>query len=337
MIVDCEESRRALGGVAPAGPKAAPDLFPAAPGDDFVRALWVACGLPGAPLQVSAAAAADLPADGWHAVIVSRGGTASPYDALRALTSRGEALPGPVACLTLDGGCLQGQHGRRWAALPGNLHLSVALPCDLDAARCAPSLPMLPGVALAEAAIAMTGPHADTGARPGLKWVNDLVLAEADGSWRKVGGVLTAARTTGARISTVFLGLGLNLVAAPPLPSDPFALPPAALAGRLPAGAVPTLGAAAGIVLARVRERLALLATAGPAGLVAAYRNHALVLGREVAVWAADAGRDGSDPGPPRRRGTVVDILPDLALVLAGQPEPVREGRLRLADPPAIP
>ncbi len=335
MFVDCDDSLAFAGGVG--GPEALVALSGVAPAEDrFAVALWRACGQAGPPLRVATGATGPLPGPGWRELLVCRAAGLSPYTALRELTAAGEALPGPVACLTLGGDGLHGQHGRAWVAVRGNLHLSVAMPCDLEAALCAPSLPMLAGVALAEAAEDLAGAEAALGAGLGLKWVNDLVAGSDTEGWRKLGGVLTALRTSGPRVTTVFAGLALNLAVAPPLPPDPFALPAAALADAVRPGPPPTLAAAALAVLARLRERLAALAANGPAGLVDAYRARSIVLGREVAVWDAAARLAGTAPVPsPRRRGLVTGILPDLGLLLDGQDEPVRDGCLRLAGEPA--
>lgn len=334
MIVDYADSLTALTGAEARGAlhhlsQRSPDRAEA-----FAADLWAACGHDAPPLAVDPQATADLPGPGWAALLVARGGRVSPYAALRDLTGRGAALPGPVACLTLAGGRLEGQHGRAWVGLPGNLHLSVAMPCDLAAAGCGPSLPMLPGVVLVEAVADWIGAPAARRAGLGLKWVNDVVCDDGAGGWRKIGGVLTAARADGPRITTVFFGLALNLAVSPDLHSGPFTLPAAALATVAP-GVAPGVGVAARDILARLRERLADLAAAGPDALVSAYRQHSVLLGREVDIWDATArDRDDGAAGPPCRSGVVSGIRPDLGLELADQPEPVREGSLRPARRP---
>lgn len=334
MFIDYAASLTALAGQAPPGCLTALPDDPVTAADLFAVALWRTCGHQGLPMRVAPSATAGLPGPGWSAFLVGGNVGRSQFAALRDLTAAGPALPGAVACLALGGAGLQGQHGRRWQAAPGNLHLSVAMPCDLDAARCGPSLPMLPGVALAEAAADLVGADAATRAGLGIKWVNDLVAGDGAGSWRKLGGVLTAMRTNGARVTAVFCGLALNLDVAPALAPDPFALPAGALRDVAPTGDLPRplLAAAVAAVLARLHGRLAALGAEGPGGLVEAYRARSVILGREVAVWDAAAREPGAAAGgEPRRRGVVVGIRPDLALDLEGQAEPVRDGCLRLA------
>lgn len=341
MIVDEPASLAALGARAGAG-ALAPLGAPATARDEFTARLWAACAAAGPGWRVAPEAAAVLAPPGWDEILVCGRVGRSPYLALREVASDRIGLPGPVACLTLGGGGLEGQHGRRWCAEPGNLHLSVAVPCDLPAATCGPPLPMLAAVALCEAVEALVGPDAATRAGLGLKWVNDIVLAGG-----KAGGVLTALRAEGERITAYFAGLALNLATAPALAPDPFALPATALANATgTAWPGPTLASAAAAVLERLRARLHELAAAGPDGpdgLVAAYRERSVVLGREVAIWPAGTReRLAATPGalalpPPGLCGRVVAVERDLSLRLAGRDEPVRDGCLRLDQAPPGP
>jgi BirA family biotin operon repressor/biotin-[acetyl-CoA-carboxylase] ligase len=330
MIVDSPRSLQAVGGAADAAALAPLADHPEAPGAAFAGGLWAACAVPGPAWRVAAAAPHGLQAEGWREILVCEQVGVSPYTALREVTAAGGGLPGPVACLTLGGPGLQGQHGRAWRAEPGNLHLSAALPCDLDAALCGPSLPMLAAVVLCEAVEHLAGREAAREAGLAVKWINDVVLADG-----KLGGVLTAMRTRGGRVTEVFAGVALNVARAPQLAPDPFALPSVSLAAVM---TPPSLAAVASAVLAGLRARLETLSTCGPAGLCEAYRARSLVVGREVGIWDAalrghlPAGSAPADLPPPTRRGLVVEVLPDLSLLLAGQDEPVRTGCLRLLD-----
>jgi BirA family biotin operon repressor/biotin-[acetyl-CoA-carboxylase] ligase len=336
MIVDSRPSLTACGAD---GDTAGLTALPSAQGsaqDTFAALLWAACAMPGPAWRVCTDVPHGLPSDRWWEIFVCGQVGVSPYTALREVTATGNGLPGPVACLTLGGKGLQGQHGRAWRAEPGNLHLSAAMPCDLDAAQCGPSLPMMAAVALCEAVEQLAGYGAAREAGLGVKWINDVVLADG-----KLGGVLTAMRTRGGRITEVFAGIAMNVTRAPRLEPDPFALPAVSLAAVM---TPPSLAAAATAVLARLRERLETLAARGPADLVEAYLARSLVVGREVGVWEPVirerllTGPDTAELPAPTRRGIVAAILPDLSLVLSGQDEPVRGGCLRLLDDPgAVP
>ena len=60
---------------------------------------------------------------------------ASQYDLLRKVIAAAGPPPGHVACLALRGTGFHGQDKRGWAAVKGNLHLSLGLGCDLPAAE----------------------------------------------------------------------------------------------------------------------------------------------------------------------------------------------------------
>lgn len=256
---------------------------------------------------------ATLTAGFWHDVFLVADAPRSQYDALRDLVGTGTPLPGSWACVALQGRSFHGQHGRRWAVLPGNLHLSAVLVCDLPVVEYAPLMPALPAVAVAEAV-------ADLGAgilSPGIKWVNDVLLSE-----RKVGGSLTALRTCGGRITAVVVGIGLNVAQTPLLPAGPQGTAATSLAAELTTAGIGLESVLRG-VLDHLAARFSALEAGGQAELLADYRQYSLVVGRRVCLWP-DQGGAAAEPVC----GEVLGIEPDLGLRLAGQTKPVTTGRL---------
>jgi BirA family biotin operon repressor/biotin-[acetyl-CoA-carboxylase] ligase len=162
--------------------------------------------------------------------------------------------------------------------------------------------------------------------RPGIKWVNDVLVGG-----RKVGGVLTASQTQGDRVSSILLGIGLNVATAPPVAATPFV----PLVGCLEeAGATVTWADAAVAVLRALGRRLPELLRHGPATLLGAYRDASLVIGREVCVFGDSEPGESLAGGwsPPLLRGTVRGIAADLSLTLEGVATPVASGRLAFAE-----
>lgn len=234
------------------------------------------------------------------------------------LASGHDVAPGTV-CVARSGARFRGQRGRAWSALAGNLHLVAHLALDVPAAASQPGLAILPAVAAAEAIEALTAGRV----RPGLKWVNDLLLGG-----RKIGGVLTATQLHGDRVRHAVVGIGVNVARAPDLPPAPRALP----AGRL-ADADPVFAAEGGwarLLAATIDElgrgRDAIVAGRGDE-LVARYRDRAAFLGRHVTIWPVEEEAPG---GGPLARGRVLALRPDLSLVLDGVPEPIRSGRMTI-------
>jgi BirA family biotin operon repressor/biotin-[acetyl-CoA-carboxylase] ligase len=67
-------------------------------------------------------------------------------------------------------------------------------------------LTLVPALALVDAVHALSGGSL----RPGIKWVNDVLL-----EGRKIGGALTATETQGDRVRALLLGIGLNVACRP--------------------------------------------------------------------------------------------------------------------------
>jgi BirA family biotin operon repressor/biotin-[acetyl-CoA-carboxylase] ligase len=258
----------------------------------------------------------------WSTIVLLSQTGLSQFDAIERLLGTGCLVAGPIASLALAGSRFHGHRGRQWEAVRGNLHVSVAVPTSLDAGHIGAGLSMLPAVASVDAIA-----NASRGAvRPGIKWVNDIVIGE-----RKVGGVLTAAHTTGSHIDDVVWGFGINVRVAPRIVPTPFV--PATTCLRMePGGAHVTLPRLFWALLDAVARRYAELARAGSAALFSTYRQHSTVVGRAVQVWEESACVD-PDPahwGPPAAEGIVSDIVHDLSLRIDGQRSLVSKGRLAL-------
>jgi len=289
---------------------------PAALGPEAADA-WRAFGGDGLPWV------GPSPAAGARLLIVREHAPASQFARMQELLAAGGELPDGLACVALRGRRFQGQRGRSWKALRGNLHLSVYLALDLAAAESQVGLALLPAVATARAIEAASGGRL----RPGTKWVNDLLLGGC-----KVAGVLTATQLQGARVRHALLGIGANLVRAPRLPPSPRVPEPGCLAAF--AEGWDDDGAWARLLPPLLREidagRAALEAGDG-AALLVAYRERAAFLGRPVTIWPVDEGPD-PDAVRPLARGRVLELLPDLSLRLEGVAEPVRSGRMTLDE-----
>jgi biotin-(acetyl-CoA carboxylase) ligase len=245
----------------------------------------------------------------------------SQFLRLQQLLEAGEELPDRLLCVAMAGERFVGQRGRSWSALPGNLHLSAHYRLDRPAAGLQVPLSLWPAVATARAI-----ERASAGAlRPGTKWVNDVLIAE-----RKVAGVLVHSSVRHGRIGSVLLGIGINVAQAPVLAPGERLVPPGALAelsGRFaePDAWVELLR----VLLSELEATRAVLLGDSPHTLFDEYRRRALFIGRRVHIWPVD----GPSDAPPLARGRVLELLPDLGLVIEGVPAPVRSGRMTL-DPP---
>jgi BirA family biotin operon repressor/biotin-[acetyl-CoA-carboxylase] ligase len=113
--------------------------------------------------------------------------------------------PGPPCVLLADvQEAGRGRNGRRWLSEPGrSLTMSVGVDRRVEGATLL-GLPLAVGVAIADVLAA----H---GARPRLKWPNDLYVATPSGA-AKAGGILVEVRSLGG-LQRVVAGVGLNLAA----------------------------------------------------------------------------------------------------------------------------
>ena len=138
---------------------------------------------------------------------------AAPADAAAFGRRQGDVQPGLLVAEHQTLG--RGRQGRAWHAAPGaSLTFSLSLPLAPQD-WCGLSLAV--GVALADA---LDPPEPGRAApRLGLKWPNDLWLAEGPGRGRKLGGVLIETVAVGSR-RMVVVGVGLNVEA---LPAGPMA------------------------------------------------------------------------------------------------------------------
>jgi BirA family biotin operon repressor/biotin-[acetyl-CoA-carboxylase] ligase len=92
----------------------------------------------------------------------------------------------------------RGDHAWHSAAGEG-LYVSVLLRPQIPAARL-PLLPLVAGLAAAEAVRAVSGLAAD------LRWPNDLLIGP-----RKAGGILVEAKNQGSAVAFAVIGIGINV------------------------------------------------------------------------------------------------------------------------------
>lgn len=115
----------------------------------------------------------------------------------------------------------RGRNGRPWVTESDRaIALSVAIERAADGASLL-GLPLAVGAVVADAVAA----H---GARPWLKWPNDLLVDAPGGGFAKAGGILVEVRQQGA-LQRVVAGVGLNLLPQPALDADRLGQPAGAL------------------------------------------------------------------------------------------------------------
>lgn len=174
----------------------------------------------------------------------------------------------------------RGRRGSEWVSTPGEgLWFSVLLRPQLDAE-------LLSGLSLC-AGLAVRAAVAQRVAAPVLvKWPNDVLAGG-----RKICGILVESQIAGPNISSVIVGIGINVT------QTAFPEPLSAIATSLALLDATTLSREALLadVLQGLQHELQRLTEQGLAGMAQALRAHDALLGRQLRVDAREGVGDGID------------------------------------------
>ncbi len=245
---------------------------------------------------------------------------ASQFSTVNGALQKGEALPDSLVCLALTGTGFRGQHGRSWMAVRGNLHLTARYGVRMPAVVGETGLMLLAAVATARTVEAVS----EGWVTPTIKWINDILV-----SGYKVAGVLTETQIEGTEIVGVVFGVGMNVQRPPELAPSPVVPQPAALADFQPKNP-PPLRDVFHTLVEELDAGLRRLLDEGPDPLFREFRSLAGFIGRRVRIWPDHGGE--ALVGPCLAEGRVLDLLPDLSLVIEGQSRPLRRGRMELVE-----
>jgi len=223
----------------------------------------------------------------------------STMDAAAALAATG--VPEKTVVVAGEQTAGRGRGGRSWLAAAGSgLFCTLILRPGLPPDRLT-TLPLLTGVAVAEAVERLTGAPCQ------LKWPNDVWLG-ADPANAKVAGILVTSRLEDDRANPVLVGVGVNVSTAR---AD---LPPGATSILHATGRAVTPDAILDAFLARFDRAYADFQDLGGRPSLVAWRARAALLGERVTV--VDGGRE--------RGGRFVGIDEDGALLLEDSTSVVR-------------
>lgn len=269
--------------------------------------------------DVPAILGAPTEVPGWPAVLVRSQAPRSQFDAVIDLVRSGVVVPDRTVCVAGRGTDFHGFRGRTWAAVEGNLHVTVHLSPRRPIRHFDTVFTALAAVVLAEASVGVPG----LAGRVAIKWVNDVLV---DGA--KVGGVLAHTTSRGDVVESVVLGMGLNVEAAPDVERSPSVPAVGALRqfAALPAEVTPDRMLAA--LLSSLDLRYTELLQDGHEPVMRRYRAASAVLGQEVTVLRDAAGPEAG----VLAAGRVLHVGDGLELHISGTPRPVRSGRLLMGN-----
>ncbi len=173
----------------------------------------------------------------------------------------------------------RGRRGRAWSSpLAANLYVSLARHFDGGLARLG-GLSLVAGIAAAEALQSLGIEHL------GLKWPNDLVIADDDGL-RKLGGLLIEGGGENAGPVRAVIGLGVN-VRMSPVQARSIEQPWVDLA-TLAGAQLPSRNRIASALLATLLPALELFDREGLPGFLPRYAAFDALIGRDITVHGTD-------------------------------------------------
>lgn len=129
-------------------------------------------------------------------------------------------LTGPAWVIAGEQTAGRGRRGRPWISPRGNFYGSLILRPEGPADQVA-LYSFVAALALRDACVALT----DLPAAFSLKWPNDVLL-----NGGKLAGILLESSGAAGRVSHLVIGIGINLIGAPPVEAvEPGAVPPVSL------------------------------------------------------------------------------------------------------------
>ena len=152
---------------------------------------------------------------GWNYMIFEKYTNSSQIDRFKHCTA-----PNPIFAIALDGKGFHGQHHRIWQTGLGNLYISTFFPVSnlhiSDFPQRNTWFHQVPCQAVIKALsqIIQFSPSCMLGIKP----PNDIVITILDQTY-KLGGCLTEIAIQGNQITSLRMGIGLNIQFAPNIPS----------------------------------------------------------------------------------------------------------------------
>jgi len=249
----------------------------------------------------------------------------SQFDVMRKWMPGWNVEEGIVCAQAMKGANFHGQHGRPWIAHQGNLHLSILIPCDLDA-RHAPAVNALPTIAVCRALEKSTKRVCPQTAPPmaRIKWVNDVLVGGA-----KISGSIAAGEVVRGRLTALVLGTGLNVLVRPDVVRSPSVPAVTCLADVIGGFDVLTPGQ---VMIDWVDAVLFWMSQPHPSAWVDVYRSLTDIVGRIIRVWQGGDEKNPLAVAEGILEGRVAGISDDLELILEGTDRAVRRGQIEFLN-----
>ncbi len=255
----------------------------------------------------------------WTQACIIHRASVSQFDLLVKMSQKSLAIPDRTLCLAGTGEDFHGQKGRPWAAVEGNLHLTLSFAPDQKIQHFHVGFPILAAVSLVESIETLKG----LGGRSSIKWINDVLVDEA-----KVAGFIVHTSSLGESVTAAVLGIGLNVEKTPRVQRDAFVPRVASLRSFVPDPNEMTQKSVLRSLLLHLDQNYDQLLAGQYSRLLDTYREYSLVIGRKVKVLSDEP--EGKEKEVAT--GRVSRIGENLELHLENTEKPVTKGRLILED-----
>lgn len=264
------------------------------------------------------------PATRFPLVLLVEQAPRSNLELMSHLLRQGISIPDGLVCIAYSGRGFLGRHDRSWQCEPGNLHVVVYLEPGITPDQAGVAFSIISGVACLDALLEVKPKRDDLG----LKWINDIMAGSA-----KIGGVLSRLTYQEPCITHALLGLGVNILVAPRIPTNRF-VPRTDCLKRIYPQKDWSPGDFLIDFLEHLDTRYSRLLADGAGDALDSYRGHSNILGKTVRIY--EDGYGFSDETVQDRKviasGRVEEILDDLSLKIAGVVDPIPTGRLAFEE-----
>jgi BirA family biotin operon repressor/biotin-[acetyl-CoA-carboxylase] ligase len=262
---------------------------------------------------------APYPDQPWEHLLLTEYSSGSQYDELIELARSKKRLPDRIVCAAGSGRGFHGFKGRSWAAEPGNIHLSILLTPGRPIDRFQVAFTSLAAVSVVDAIDAVSR----STRRPGIKWVNDVLLGRA-----KVAGILAYTQTRDTWVTAAVLGIGLNVESVPRVEPTPFVPSVTSLRRAFPDCPDDLQRLVFQNLLHALDRNYRVLLERGFDPLLERYRERVVGMGEEITVCSEDSEESLRIVAS----GRIASVGDNLELHLEGDPRPLHGGRLVLGS-----
>jgi biotin-[acetyl-CoA-carboxylase] ligase BirA-like protein len=242
----------------------------------------------------------------------------SQYDILSDYAKRDDIKKENILCFAGSGKHLHGFRQRQWAAVPGNIHLSVLLNPGKRIQHAETAFLILAANAVTQTINELE----NLNQKAMIHWVNDIIIDAC-----KVSGVLAQTQISGNTIEKVVLGIGLNVNETPHITEDQFVKRATHLNKYVRGKAHPISHILVSLIHHLEGNYEAIMKNKYH-DLLRFYIDHSFIVGKMVEIY--------SDPREGEvtkiSEGVVSGITENLELIIDGQQDFIRKGRVKLSN-----